>query len=86
MGLVVPRVDSHLYSPSQINDFIPDKEVDLQETRNALKAGHDTGKRHTYCLFVNNLSGIMSIPIDPPYCLVYPTIYIKGIKPNHFDT
>ena len=28
----------------------------------------------------------MSVPTDPPYCLVYPTSYVKGIKPNHFDT
>ena len=28
----------------------------------------------------------MSIPTDPPYCVVYPTSYIKGIKPDHFDT
>ena len=28
----------------------------------------------------------MSIPMDPPYCLVYPTSYVKGIKPDHFDT
>ena len=28
----------------------------------------------------------MSIPTDPPYCLVYPTTYVKGIKPDHFDT
>ena len=28
----------------------------------------------------------MSIPTDPPYCLVCPTTYIKGIKPNYFDT
>ena len=86
VGFVVCRVDSHLYSPSQINDFIQDIEVDLQEARDALKAGHDAGKRHAYCLFVDNLSGAMSIPMDPPYCLVYPTTYIKGIEPNHFDT
>ena len=35
---------------------------------------------------VDNLSGIMSVPTDPPYCLVYPTSYIKGIEPNHFNT
>ena len=35
---------------------------------------------------VENLSGIMSIPMDPPYCLVYPTTYVKGAKPNHFNT
>ena len=28
----------------------------------------------------------MSIPRDPPYCLVYPTSYVKGVKPDHFDT
>ena len=86
LGLVVCRVDSHLYSPSQINDFIQDIEVDLRAARNALKAGHDASKRHAYCLFVDNLSDIMSIPMDPPYCLVYPTTYIKGIEPDHFDT
>ena len=61
-------------------------EVDLREARNALKAGCNAGKRHTYCLFVDNFSGIMSIPMDPPYCLVYPTTFVKGIEPNHFDT
>ena len=28
----------------------------------------------------------MSIPMDPSYCLVYPTSYIKGVEPNHFNT
>ena len=35
---------------------------------------------------VENLSGIMSIPKDPPYCLVYPTTYVKGAEPDHFNT
>ena len=86
MGLVVRRVDSHLYSPSQINDFIQDIDVDLWEACNALKAGCDASKRHAYCLFVGNLSGIMSVPTDPPYCLVYPTTYVKGAEPDHFNT
>ena len=86
MGLVVHRVDSRLYSPSQIHDFIKDIEDNLQAVHNALKAGGNPGKRHAYCLFVDNLSGAMSNPTDPPYCLVYPTSYIKGIEPDHFDT
>ena len=86
VGLVVCRVDSHLYSPSQINDFIQDIEVDLQVARDALKAGHNPSKRHAYYLFVDNLSSDMSVPMDPPYCLVYPTSYVKGIEPDHFDT
>ena len=86
VGLVVHRVDSRLYGPSQIHDFIQDIEGDLQAARNALKARGDPGKRCAYCLFLDNLSDAMSIPTDPPYCLVYPTSYVKGIKPDHFDT
>ena len=86
MGLVVCRVESCLYSPSQIDDFIKDIEGDLQVVCDTLKAGGDPGKRCAYCLFVDNLSSTMSIPTDPPHCLVYPTSYIKGIKPDHFNT
>ena len=86
MGLVVRQVDSHLYSPSQIHNFIQDIEGDLQAVCDALKARGNPSKRHAYCLFVDNLSGVMSIPTDPPYCLVYPTSYIKGIEADHFDT
>ena len=86
VGLVVHQVDFHLYSPSQIHDFIQDIEGNLQAAHNTLKAGGDPGKRGTSCLFVDNLSGIMSIPTDTPYCLVYPTSYVKGIEPDHFDT
>ena len=86
LGLVVHRVESHLYSPSQIHDYIKDIEGDLKVAHNALKAGGDPSKRRAYCLFVDNLSGAMSVPMDPPYCLVYPTSYVKGTEPYHFDT
>ena len=86
MGLVVRQVESRLYSPSQIHNFIKDIEGNLQVVCNILKAGGDPGKRCTYCLFVDNLSGAMSIPTGPPYCLVYPTSYVKGVEPDHFDT
>ena len=86
VGLVVRRVDCHLYSPNQINDFIQDIDVDLRKARDALKARCDASKRHAYCLFMDNLSGVMSVPTDPPYCLVYPTTYVKGAEPDHFDT
>ena len=62
MGLVVCRVESCLYAPKQILDFIKDIEVDLQVACDALKAGGDPSKRHAFCLFVNNFSGAMSIP------------------------
>ena len=28
----------------------------------------------------------MSVPTDPPYCLVYPTSYVKDVDLDHFDT
>ena len=86
MGLMVHQVNSQLYSPSQIKDFIQDIYVDLWEVHDALKAGHNAGKRRAYCLFVDNLSGVMSVLTNPPYCLVYPTTYVKGTEPNHFNT
>ena len=86
VGLIVHRVESRLYAPDQILDFIKDIEVNLQVVRDTLKAGGDPGKRHTFCLFVNNLGGSMSIPTDPPYCLVYPTSYVKDVELDHFDT
>ena len=86
LGLVVHRVESCLYAPDHILDFVKDIEVDLQVVCDTLNAGGDPGKRHAFCLFVNNFSGTMSIPTDPPYCLVYPTSYIKDVDPDHFDT
>ena len=86
VGLVVRRVNCCLYSPNQINDFIQDIDVDLRVVHDTLKARHDASKRHAYCLFMDNLSGVMSVPTDPPYCLVYPMTYVKGAEPDHFDT
>ena len=39
VGLVVCRVNSHLYSPSQIPDFIKDIDGNLKAVCNTLKAG-----------------------------------------------
>ena len=83
---MVCQVESHLYNPDQILDFVKDIEGDLQVVHDTLKTGGDPSKRHAYCLFVDNPSSAMSIPMDPPYCLVYPTSYVKGIEPDHFNT
>ena len=40
----------------------------------------------TFCLFVSNYGGTMSIPTDPPYCLIYPMSYVRDMEPDHFDT
>ena len=86
VGLVVRRVEPRLYALDQILDFIKDIEVDLQVARDALKARGNPGKRCAFCLFVSNFRGAMSIPTDLPYCLVYPTSYVKDVDLDHFDT
>ena len=53
---------------------------------NVLGAGGDPGKRHAFCLFVSNFGGALAIPTDPPYCLVYPTCYVRDADSDHFDT
>ena len=86
MGLVVRRVESHLYTPDQILDFVKDIQVDPQAVWDALKARGNPGKRRAFCLFVSNFGGTMSIPTDPPSCPVYPTSYVRDADPDHFDT
>ena len=86
IGLVVHCIESCLYAPEKILEFMSDIKVDLKAVCDALKAGGDPGKRRTFCLFVNNYGGIMSVLMDPPYCLVYPTSYVKDVELDHFDT
>ena len=62
MGLVVCRVESHLYTPDQILDFVKDIEVDLKVAHNALKARGDPSKRRAFCLFISNYGDAMSVP------------------------
>ena len=38
VGLMVHRVESRLYTPDQILDFVADIQVDLKVARNALQA------------------------------------------------
>ena len=86
VGLVVCRLESHLYAPEQILNFVKDIEANLQAAHDTLKVRGNPGKRHTFCLFVNNFSSAMSVPTDPPYCLVYPTSYVKDVELDHFNT
>ena len=74
VGLMVHHVESHLYAPDKILNFVSDIEVDLKVVCNALKAGGDPSKRHTFCLFVNTYWG----------CNVCP--YMKDVELDHFNT
>ena len=79
MRLIVRRVN-------QILDFVRDIEINLQTVWDALKARGNPSKRCTFCLFVSNFGGAMSIPMDLPYCLIYPMSYVRDVEPGHFDT
>ena len=78
MGLMVRQVDSCLYSPSQIPDFIKDMEANLKAVHNALKAGGNPSKRCAYCLFVDNLSSAMSVPWTLPIAWCTPPVMSKA--------
>ena len=62
------------------------QEVNLKVAHDALEAGCDPGRRHTFCLFVNDYEGMMLVPMDPSYCLIYPMSYVKDVESDHFDT
>ena len=86
VGLMAHRVESCLYTLDQILDFVTDIEVNLKAACDTLKAGGDPSKRHAFCLFVSIYWGAMSVPSDLPYCLVYPTSYMRDMEPDHFNT
>ena len=86
VGLVICRVESHLYTPDQILDFVTDIEVDHKAVHDALKARGNPGKRRAFCLFVSNYGGAMSVPTDLPYCLIHPMSYMRDVELDHFDT
>ena len=79
VGLVVCRVKSRLYTQDQILDFIRNIEVDFQVVWDALKAGGTPAR-------ISNYGGAMSVLIDPLYCLIYPTSYVRDVEPDHFNT
>ena len=78
-------VKSHLYAPEKILDFVSDIVVNLKASCDTLKDGGDLGKRCAFCLFANNYGGVMSVPTDLPYCLIYPMSYVEDVEPDHFN-
>ena len=72
---------------ADILTFTESIEVDLKKVRDMCEEGLDPGGRHSYCLLLTNYRGIMAIPTDPPYCLVYPIVYRENVEDqSHFNT
>ena len=89
LSLMVCCVSCNLYDQDGILPFINSIEEDLKKARQRWDAGKDPGGVHSYAMLVTNFGGIMAIPMDPPYCLVYPMIYSDDVankNQNHFNT
>ena len=89
LSLVVYRVSCNLYDQSGILPFITSIKEDLEKVRQRHDMGKDPGGVHSYVMLVANFGGIMAIPMDPPYCLVYPIVYnddVAAQNQNHFNT
>ena len=68
--------------------FIKSIEDDLKKARSKQAAGKDPGEVCFFSMFVGNFGGLMAVPTDPPYCLMYPNIYSNEVSPedkNHFN-
>ena len=62
-------------------------EADIKKVRDRHTQNKDPGRVCSYVLLVANYGGIMAIPTNPPYCLVYPTLYNEDTEDqNHFIT
>ena len=67
--------------------FVKSIEVDLKKVRDRHAQNKDPGGVHSYSLLIANHGGIMAVPTDLPYCLVYPTMYNDDTEDlNHFNT
>ena len=84
ISLVVCCEECCLYMQDGILPFV---EADLKKARDRHAQNKDPGGAHSYSLLIANYGDIMPIPTDPPYCLVYPTVYNNDTEDqNHFNT
>ena len=87
IGLVVQREGCHLYMQDGILPFAKSIEVDLEKVRDRHAQNKDPGGVRLYSLLIAKYGGIMAVPTDPQYCLVYPTMYSNDAEDqNHFNT
>ena len=75
IDLVVQCKGCCLYMQDGILPFVESIEADLQKVQDKHAQNKDPGGACSYSLLIANYGGIMAVPTDPPYCLVYPTVY-----------
>ena len=87
-GLVVHHTSCQLYKQKVIPMFIKSVEDDLKKARLKWAAGKDPGEVCSFSMFIGNFGGLMAVPTDPPYYLMYPNIYSNEVPAkdrNHFN-
>ena len=86
IGLVVCNGGCCLYTQEGILPFVKAIEADLKKVRDRHTQNKDPGCACSYSLPLANYGVIMAIPTNPPYCLVYPTVYNDDTEDqNHFN-
>ena len=87
ISLVVQHEECCLYMQDGILPFVKSIETDLNKVRDRHAQNKDPGRVHSYSLLIANYGGIMAVPTDPLYCLVYPTVYNDDTEDqNYFNT
>ena len=85
--LVVWCEGCHLYMQDGILPFMKSIEADLKKAWDRHAQNKDPGWAHSCSLLIANYGGMMAVPTDPPYCLVYPTVSNDDAEDqNHFNT
>ena len=86
--LMVRCIRSQIYEPKSIPQFIQYIEADLKHTKGRQEASGSALRVWSYCMFVVNFRGMLALPTDLPYCLVYPNIYSSSVPEedrHHFN-
>ena len=87
IGLVVWHEGCCLYMQNGILPFMKSIEANLKKVRHRHAQNKDPSRAHSYSLLIANYGGVMAVPTDTPYCLVYPTMYNDDAEnQNHFNT
>ena len=87
ISLVVHCKECCLYMQDGILPFVKSIEATLKKVRDKHAQNKDPGGVHSYSLLIANYGGVMTVPTDPLYCLVYPTVYNNDVEDqNHFNT
>ena len=85
--LIVYHVGCNITTQAEILPFVVSIESDLAKARERHAHEKSVGGAHSYSLLGGNYGGMMALPTELPYCLVYPTIYgDEAEDQTHFNT